>query len=72
VAIEATKTKNGFEIKKRVLVTNVPKVVASFLLNTWALPTAAGLEGGSPCLQPSIFRSRQQWSAPSYRTTCIC
>jgi len=48
---------------KRVPVTTAPKVAVSFLLNTYDLPTAADLRGGSPCLQPSVFRNRQQWVA---------
>ena len=49
VAIESTNTQNGFEIKKRVLVTIVSDVTASFMVNIYAIPIAASLGGGSPC-----------------------
>ena len=55
MAIESTNTQNWIEIKKRVLVTTVPRVTASLLLNTYTIPAATGLGGGSPCPQPSVF-----------------
>jgi len=47
VALELNNTQNDFEFKKRVPVTTVPDVAASFLLITYAYPIAAGLGGGS-------------------------
>ena len=48
MAPESNNTQNGFEFKKRVQVTTVPEVVASFLFITNALPATGGLEGGGP------------------------
>jgi len=48
VAPESNNTQNGFEFKKRVPVTTVPEVAASFLLITNAFPATTGLEGGGP------------------------
>ena len=48
VAQESNNTQNGFEFKKRVPVTTVPEVAASFLLITYARPTTVGLGGGAP------------------------
>ena len=47
VAPESNSTKNGFEFKKRVQVTTVLEVPASFLLITYVRPIAAGLGGGA-------------------------
>jgi len=55
VATESTNTQNGFEIRKRVPVTIVPEVTASFVLNIYIIPTVTSLGGGSPCPQPSVF-----------------
>jgi len=55
VATESINTQNGFEIKKRVLVTIVPEVTAFFMLNIYAIPIATGLGGRSPCPEPSVF-----------------
>jgi len=52
VAIESTNTQNGFDIKKRVPITIIPEVAPSFILNMHAIPTAAGLGGGSPYPRP--------------------
>jgi len=46
---ESNNIENGFEFKKRVLGTTIPKVAASFLLITYALIAAASLGGGGPC-----------------------
>ena len=48
VAPESNNTQNGFEFKKRVQVTTVLEVAASFLFITNALPATASLEGGGP------------------------
>jgi len=48
VAPESNKTQNGFEFKKRVPLTIIPEVAASFLLIIYTRPTAAGLGGGAP------------------------
>ena len=45
---ESNNTQNGFEFKKRVPVTTIPEVAASFVLITYARPTATGLGGGAP------------------------
>jgi len=48
VAPKSNNTQNVFGFKKRVLVTTVPQVAASFLLITYARPIAVGLGGGAP------------------------
>ena len=48
VAPESNNTQNGFEFKKRVPLTTVLEVAASFLLIAYARPTVAGLGGGAP------------------------
>jgi len=55
VATESTNIQNGFEIKKRVLVTIIPEVTTSFMLNIYAILIAMGLGDGSPYPLPSIF-----------------
>ena len=69
MAPESNNTQNGFEFKKRVPVTTILEVVASFLLIAYALLTAADLGGGVhgkvgprvllyPYPQPSVFEGR--------------
>jgi len=63
VAPESNNTQNGFEFKKKVPVTTVPEVAASFLFITNALPATASLEGGGP------WRSRAKGFAAPLSTT---
>jgi len=48
VAPESNNTKNGFEFKQRLPVTDVVQVATSFLLITYTHPTTVGLGDGAP------------------------
>jgi len=71
VAPESNSTQNGFEFRKRVPVTTIPRVLTSFLLITYACPTAVGLGDGAPWRGGAPWRCGAKGLAAPFSTAFI-